>query len=654
MAVEASLQRDMESQIQNAIRSRLAYFKKQANSLTFESARRLLEKDLGLETFAFDIHKRFIKQQLLECLEGSSKNSGEIVETNASTTAEAAESQEGCQSKKEVMESCSEDKEKIVDSREGIKDVSENKIKEVIRKRASYIVANLDKVTVAGVFQLLEEDMNLDKHTLDTYKKFISKQLAKVLKSHEVSDPASEVKKKLRKDFQSTASRNSGIKESTNSSESERSEEDEDRKEEEEEEERSEREVVPKGMNKNSVGLKKRERPQKETKALSKKRIKAAEKVSEHGSNAEEEIGIVSEGGRLQSSAAKAVKDFVDSGFMRWSLHENGSHSNYLWQIDELKECERLRLENQNLASENRQVTEERHDISTFMKLKNEELTRAMEFAEKAKREAEKAKEEAAKERREMSTFMNLKKKNEEMARAKELAEKAKKEAEKAKEEAVKEWHEMSAFMKLKIEELTSAKEFAEKAKREAEKAREEAEKEQHEMSAFMKLKIEELTRAKEYAEKAKREAEKAKEEVERERHEMSALMKLENEELTRVKEFAEKANREAEKAKEAQNVAERSATRFKSKLDDMQQHVADLQRQLDEARASASRAIDEFRASKACQELLVDLAGPYMDGGFDNFRMQATRDFPKLKQIFEAYELDIDMVIASLTTSGG
>ncbi|GKV37681.1 hypothetical protein SLEP1_g45679 [Rubroshorea leprosula] len=571
------LRQDIEFQIINVVRSQATRFYEQANSLTFESARRLLEKDLGLETFALDIHKRFIKQQLLKCLEGSSKNSGEIVETNASTTAEAAESQDECQSKKEVMESCSEDKEKIKDSCEEIKDVSENEIKEVIRKRASYMVANLDKVTVAGVFRLLEEDMNLDKYTLDTYKKFISKQLAEVLKSHEVSDPASEVKKKLKKDFQSTASRNSCIKESTNSSESENGKEDEDRKEEEEEEERFESEVVPKGMYKNSVRLKKRERPQKETKAPSKKRIKAAEKVSEYGSDAEEEIGVVSEGGRFQSSAAKAVKDFVDSGFTMRSLHENGSHSNCLWQIDELrKECERLRLENQNLASENRQVMEERHDISTFMKLKNEELTRAMELVEKAKREAEKAKEEAAKERHEMSTFINLKKKNEEMARAKELAE------------------------------------------------------------------------------NAKEEAEKAKEEVERERHEMSAFMKLENEELTRVKEFVEKAKREAEKAKEAQNVAEKSATRFKSKLDDMQQHVADLQRQLDEARASASRAIDEFRASKACQELLVDLAGPYMDGGFDNFRMQAIRDFPKLKQIFEAYELDIDMVIASLTTSGG
>lgn len=38
------------------------------SSLTFEGVRRLLEKDLGLETFSLDVHKRFIKQLLHEVL----------------------------------------------------------------------------------------------------------------------------------------------------------------------------------------------------------------------------------------------------------------------------------------------------------------------------------------------------------------------------------------------------------------------------------------------------------------------------------------------------------------------------------------------------------------------------------------------------------
>ncbi|KAF5442501.1 hypothetical protein F2P56_035151 [Juglans regia] len=70
------LAHDIESQIKGAMRSRVAYFQEQAEyslslsqincSLTFEGVRRLLEKDLGLETYALDVHKRLIKQYLLE------------------------------------------------------------------------------------------------------------------------------------------------------------------------------------------------------------------------------------------------------------------------------------------------------------------------------------------------------------------------------------------------------------------------------------------------------------------------------------------------------------------------------------------------------------------------------------------------------------
>lgn len=38
----------------------------ECSSLTFEGVRRLLEKDLGLEEYALDVHKRFIKQCLLK------------------------------------------------------------------------------------------------------------------------------------------------------------------------------------------------------------------------------------------------------------------------------------------------------------------------------------------------------------------------------------------------------------------------------------------------------------------------------------------------------------------------------------------------------------------------------------------------------------
>ncbi|CAN1235911.1 hypothetical protein LINPERPRIM_LOCUS4648 [Linum perenne] len=57
---------DVESNIRTAMKSRVSYFKEQADSLTFEGVRRVLEEDLGLEKFALDVHKRFVKQMLLE------------------------------------------------------------------------------------------------------------------------------------------------------------------------------------------------------------------------------------------------------------------------------------------------------------------------------------------------------------------------------------------------------------------------------------------------------------------------------------------------------------------------------------------------------------------------------------------------------------
>ncbi|GLT47095.1 hypothetical protein SLA2020_208140 [Shorea laevis] len=323
-AKEASLPEDIGSQIKTAMRSRVAYFKEQANSLTFEGVRRLLEKDLGLETLALDVHKRFIKQCLLECLggrvdENASKNSGETIDTNVSTTSEVAELPKGRQSKKEVKEPHSEDEQKMEDSpvmgllsrhktasteinkaeHEETKEVSEGEIKKAIRKRASYVVANSDKVTMAGLRRLLEEDMRLDKHTLDPYKKFISEQLDEVLTFCEVSAPANKAKNKtLKKDSQSRASRMSITKESSHSSEDE---------EEEEEEERPKGKLVPKERFKNSEGHKKRKRSEKEIKTPSKKRVKAVEKVSDDDNDAEDG-GVVSEDGHSQSSAEKSVK----------------------------------------------------------------------------------------------------------------------------------------------------------------------------------------------------------------------------------------------------------------------------------------------------------------------------------------------------------
>nr|KJB59211.1 hypothetical protein B456_009G245100 [Gossypium raimondii] len=324
---------DIESRITTAMRSRVGHFKEQSDSLTFEGVRRLLEKDLGLETFALDVHKRFVKQCLLKWLDDGNDNEGSsgTVEKNVSTTTEGTESPKGRQPKKEIKEPCSEDEKleespvlgllsenKTVknDNKEN-KEVSESKIKKAIRNRASYVKANSEKVTMAGLRRLLEEDLKLDKYTLDPYKKFIAEQLDELLKSAEVSAPASEVKKKnLKKNSQSKTSEkvskkvisaSSGSENDEEGDEEEEEDDDEGEEEEEEEEVKPKKKITPKGKIKNSEGLKKRKIPKKEAEMPSKKRSKHAERNSDDNSN-EEDSGSVSDDGRSQSSSAKAVK----------------------------------------------------------------------------------------------------------------------------------------------------------------------------------------------------------------------------------------------------------------------------------------------------------------------------------------------------------
>ncbi|KAK3014237.1 hypothetical protein RJ639_008080 [Escallonia herrerae] len=242
-------------------------------SLTFEGVRRLLEKDMGLHAYALDVHKRYIKQLLEKTLQGNdednaSKSSGETVEKNDfSAKEEVIESPEEYQAKKDLKEAGEEDKEKMDDSpvmgllignksrKSGVVETdgmgkheipSESTIKNAIWKRAAYFRANSEKITMAGVRRLLEEDLELNKLTLDPFKKLITEQLDK-------------------------------------------------------------KKIAPKGKVQRSEVLKKRKRPAKETQLSNKKQNKLAEPESEGNSDAEDDE-TVSEDGHSQSSAEKPVK----------------------------------------------------------------------------------------------------------------------------------------------------------------------------------------------------------------------------------------------------------------------------------------------------------------------------------------------------------
>ncbi|KAG6774220.1 hypothetical protein POTOM_021571 [Populus tomentosa] len=408
---------DIESQVKEAMFSRVIHFKEQADSLTFEGVRRLLEKDLGLEKFALDVHKRFCldsavaenaskgsqdtgekhvgspkegtespeilesknnikepsseeEEKMEEChvtglstgqkttklktkdtqaneikvpSDHASKDSGETGRKHVGSPKEGIESPERLDSKNNIKEHSSEEEEKMEDSpvmglmtgkkttKSKTKDTQANEIKEVpsegsikkaMMKQASYIKANSEyvfvsfgmavnsygqsgsltnlyvcmEITMAGLRRLLEDDLKLDKFSLDPYKKFISKQLDEVLKSSRVSEPK---KKNLKNNSHGKASKGVSSEESANSSDKE--------SEEEEEVKPKKKKIGAERKMQNAEGSKKRRRSGKETKVSAKKQIKPSETVTEDN-NDMEDSGDVSEDNDSPSSAEKPVK----------------------------------------------------------------------------------------------------------------------------------------------------------------------------------------------------------------------------------------------------------------------------------------------------------------------------------------------------------
>ncbi|KAF8650835.1 hypothetical protein HU200_063742 [Digitaria exilis] len=260
----AAAAREREAEIEKAMRARVPDFKKQADSLTLEGVRRALEKDLGLEIYSLDAHKKFIKQcvdkvysaclvyhfvlqsncggrllpiyafgtplrtehyaywdnsqptlffvgQILEQVFAESDD--ENINDNASEDAEAKDdhlSKEGPDDAKPMLnlnKTSSSADDQVVKSSETGKDPDEEKdktsnsvicedmIKEAIEKRAFYFRKNSETLTLQGVRRTLEEDLKLQKKSLDAYKNFITTELDKVLQ-----EPANGTKKKSKKE----------------------------------------------------------------------------------------------------------------------------------------------------------------------------------------------------------------------------------------------------------------------------------------------------------------------------------------------------------------------------------------------------------------------------------------------------------------------
>ncbi|CAI9767418.1 unnamed protein product [Fraxinus pennsylvanica] len=304
---------EIQAKIADAVRSRLQHFKDQSDSLTLGSVRRLLEKDLGLEKNSLDVHKRFISQYLEKQMEDAdddnSKRTVENVEKDAHLNENEVRESPKVQKTKKDPKASNGDEETLKDSPVmGLLDsksevdnqgsvISESRIKKAIWDRADHFTANSEKITLAGVRRLLEEDLGLDKNTLDPFKKLISEQIDKVLNSNSVSKIANHVKRKSSENSQNKTSKKIISETGSDSSDEERDKG--------KDKVKSRKQAAPRAKDKKLDELKKRKRSNKDSDpdVPGKNRSMHAKRPKE-----EDNDGSVSVDGQSQSSVGKPAK----------------------------------------------------------------------------------------------------------------------------------------------------------------------------------------------------------------------------------------------------------------------------------------------------------------------------------------------------------
>ncbi|KAJ6805532.1 eukaryotic translation initiation factor 5B-like [Iris pallida] len=219
--MEEKTEEELEADISRAMLARISDFKEEADKLTLEGVRRALEKDLGLKKLSLDAHKKFIKQCLDKFYYGAedmSKTEEKVAEEPLlSEKEEASRELDDFQPAADLKNSNSDingtregspalvgeetpDRETEKESLdpESDSDISEDAIKKAIRKRAAYLRSNL-QITLVKVRRLLEEDLKLEKNSLDAYKKLIGSEVDEILQSSETVESTNGDKKEHKK-----------------------------------------------------------------------------------------------------------------------------------------------------------------------------------------------------------------------------------------------------------------------------------------------------------------------------------------------------------------------------------------------------------------------------------------------------------------------
>lgn len=198
---EAEKQQNMEPEVEKAVRSRLPYFKEHADTMSMLKVRRMLEEDLGLEKFALDGYKLFIKQSVEKLLtQGHDYGSENVMEhavKSPNSTAEVKKFTKDSEKDEHPQEPRSNDdtgriEEAAVEPKGGSvsvqgTDITESSIKKAILDRVDHFRANINSLSMVASRKLLEEDLGLQRNALDPFKKFIRKEIEKVLTMPAVS-----------------------------------------------------------------------------------------------------------------------------------------------------------------------------------------------------------------------------------------------------------------------------------------------------------------------------------------------------------------------------------------------------------------------------------------------------------------------------------
>ncbi|XP_023646062.1 eukaryotic translation initiation factor 5B isoform X3 [Capsella rubella] len=198
----------IEYRILKAIRSRVAYLRDTADSFTFVSIRRMLEETMGLKKHSLEDHRTFVKMNLVQCLEDADNDEAleNPQEPERSRTEEQGERNDvrddtGCYEEDmecagEMALGTEEKRSEKVAAKDmtvkGSKDLMHSEIRRALRERSSYIKDNAETTTMGSLRRLLEEDLQLEKLTLDPFKNFINKLLDEVLEIADVTKSQTE------------------------------------------------------------------------------------------------------------------------------------------------------------------------------------------------------------------------------------------------------------------------------------------------------------------------------------------------------------------------------------------------------------------------------------------------------------------------------